>query len=162
VTIDYPSSDAKRRHQWLRLAWAPPLLAAAYLPPALLLNWLTQKACLLCGMQCASQETIRNLHSMDVSQLAMALSTALLLSPVAEEMLFRWLMPKALARLHLTKHYPEAIAAVAFAAIHPLPWAWPMLFAFALVQSHCLRKQGLLFAILVHAFFNAWQLLLAM
>ena len=158
MTTDYPADEAPRG-RWQRLARAP-LVAAAYIPPAFAINWLTRKAFISCAIRCDSQQTVRLLHDMRTHQLALALCTSLLLSPVVEEILFRWLLPAGLRHLRVAERYSEAVAALLFAAIHPIPWAWPMLVGFALAQSHCLRRNGLAFVILVHAFFNAWQLLL--
>ncbi len=141
------------------LLWAPPT-ALLYLLCALPVNAASRALFGLLGLPCAQQTTVSGWEAMDAGARTWALVLALLISPPLEEILFRWLLPKGLGRLRLTRPWAEAAAALLFAAVHRLPWAIPMLTLFALAQSHCLRRFGLPFVILVHACFNALQMLL--
>ena len=141
------------------LAWAPPT-ALLYLLCAMPLNAASRALFGFLGLSCAQQTTVSNWGTLGAGARLWALVLALLISPPLEEILFRWLLPKGLERLRMTRPWAEGLAAILFAAVHRLPWAVPMLTLFALAQSNVLRRNGLPFVIAVHSCFNGLQMLL--
>ena len=151
--------DAMTNAHRLKLLAAPPT-ALLYLLCALPVNAASRALFALIGLPCAQQSAVSGWEAMGVGARTWALVLAILISPPLEEILFRWLLPKGLERMRMTRPRAEGLAALLFAAVHRLPWAVPMLTLFALAQSHCLKRVGLPFVILVHACFNGLQMLL--
>ncbi len=153
--------DAMTNAHRMKFLAAAPLAALVYLPCALLVNAISRGLFALLGLPCTQQAAVIGWSNLGTARQAATLLLALLISPFMEETLFRWLLPIGLERMRLPRAWAEAIAALAFAAVHvAVPWAWPMLFLFAIAQSKYLKYNGLLFVIIVHAFFNGYQLLL--
>jgi len=83
-----------------------------------------------------------------------------LLAPLAEEMLYRDLLPGTLTRFYFPELLAVLFSAALFAAAHQLLWAAPGFFLFALLQSHVAKKTDLLQCILIHALYNLCTLAL--
>jgi membrane protease YdiL (CAAX protease family) len=84
---------------------------------------------------------------------------SVVLAPVAEEFLFRFVLPTALGHLGLV--VPWATAAVLFAVAHGSIMSIPGLFALALILNHIVKQRGtLLDAMIIHAGYNASILIL--
>ena len=84
---------------------------------------------------------------------------AVVVAPIAEELLFRLVLYEAL------RPYSERLAtiltAMSFAALHRAPAEFPGLFILGLVLQHTRRKSGSLWAaILLHSAFNATSLVI--
>lgn len=88
------------------------------------------------------------------------LASSCLLAPLAEELLYRRLLPQGLSLLGLPGQAAHLLCALLFAAAHLNPRAIPGLFLLALALSWIQARKDTLQAILVHALFNACTLLL--
>jgi membrane protease YdiL (CAAX protease family) len=85
--------------------------------------------------------------------------TSVVLAPVAEEFLFRFVLPEALGHLGLV--VPWVTAAALFAIAHGALVSMPGLFALALILNHIVKQRGnLLDAMIIHAGYNASILIL--
>jgi membrane protease YdiL (CAAX protease family) len=90
---------------------------------------------------------------------ALLLAAALLLAPLAEEILFRLVLHDAL--LVFGPRCAGLGAALAFAAVHGMPEQVPALFLLGLVLQDLRRRSGSLWpAVLLHAAYNGVSLLL--
>ena len=84
---------------------------------------------------------------------------SVLLAPVAEEFLFRFVLPRALDHLGLL--VPWVTAAILFAVAHGSLVSIPGLFALALVLNHIVKRRGTIVdAMVIHAGYNASVLIL--
>lgn len=81
------------------------------------------------------------------------------ITPIAEELFFRRLLPNTLQTLGIAERLAVILAALFFAAIHLQPNAFLGLFAFGLTLSWQLKKHDLIQPILIHGFYNACVLL---
>jgi len=94
---------------------------------------------------------------------ALIFVTAIVIVPVAEEILFRGMLQSAL-RTVLARPWPAIIfASLVFVVFHENPEHWPALFALSLCLGYSYEKSGSLFRpIFIHALFNAMSVLSAL
>lgn len=84
--------------------------------------------------------------------------SALVISPLSEELVFRLLLPRWLRGHGVSRNAAWAIAGCGFALAHSNPAGFPAYFLIALVLSLTQARCGLAAAIAAHAIFNACNL----
>jgi membrane protease YdiL (CAAX protease family) len=91
---------------------------------------------------------------------ALIFVTAIVIVPVAEEILFRGMFQTVL-RTVLAKPWPAIIvSSLVFIVFHENPEHWPALFALSLCLGYSYEKSGSLFRpIIIHSLFNAMSVL---
>lgn len=92
---------------------------------------------------------------------AVLIISIVLITPVVEELFFRYAMERSLASRTGRPQMSSIIVALAFAAVHVNMLSFPALVAVSLIFSHAFARSGRLATpIIAHAFFNAVGLMM--
>jgi len=136
-------------------------VVAAFYPLSCALTFLAALGLTACGVPPEMSPILRFVGTeKSVGAAVSVIVTAVLLAPVAEELLFRLVLYEALRLKRVVAAGP--LAALAFALLHGSLHEMPALFALGLVLQWTRRRYGTLWLpILVHAIFNAASLALA-
>jgi len=104
----------------------------------------------------APPELLEMLTGLPAAWRVAAVASAVVLTPIAEELFFRGLVQSSIRRLSGRPWVGIVITAGVFAIAHGQIYGWPALFALAVILGYNYERTGRLLApILTHALFNA-------
>ncbi|OPZ23550.1 MAG: CAAX amino terminal protease self- immunity [Lentisphaerae bacterium ADurb.BinA184] len=144
----------------LGAAAAAARLVALFYPCSLLLTWLTASALQGVGVEVGVSPFVEVFCGVrNRWQMVVAAGTALVLAPLAEEVVFRLMLHEALTALRVPA--AAGVGAAVFVSCHGLLPAAPALFCLALLLQWARRRhRTLLVPVLMHTLFNGLSLVL--
>ena len=153
--MQHPMAPARRLFH--AVLWALMLFLLLQIACGGFMQWLLKFLGIAASPQ--PQAEFLQSHAINPTVLGAAFLSACVLSPIAEELLYRCLLPQAFRHLGLPMVVASPLVAILFGVAHLLLWAFPGLVLFSLALSYNTWRHDLLQAILIHAGYNLLTLL---
>ena len=120
----------------------------------LILNEISARGCQALGIELQQQTLVTQtiVNAEDPLYVILSVFFSVIIAPIAEEILFRLLLFRAIRSF--APRWATLVTAVAFALMHDGPQFIPALILLSYILQHCRREGGLLRSILVHAAYN--------